>query len=107
MPFALMADESYILSQFYVGFGKLQAIDNHIDSALFYFRKAMDEAMLQRDLRNEYQVYLAEGQYLKNLTTDKKIILLDSALSIAKRTQYYEGISNAAEQLSSIYDEEK
>jgi hypothetical protein len=107
MPFALLANESYILSQFYVGFGKLHAIDNHIDSALFYFRKAMDQAMLQRDLRNEYQVYLAEAQYLKNLTPDRKIILLDSALSIATRTQYFEGISNAAEQLSLAYDEKK
>ncbi len=104
MPFALLSGESYILSQFYVGFGKLHAINNRIDSAKYYFQKAMYEAMLQRDLRNEYQVYLAEAQYLKKLTPDKKIILLDSALNIARRTEYYEGISNAAEQLSLVYD---
>jgi LytS/YehU family sensor histidine kinase len=31
---------------------------------------------------------------------------LDSALSIARYTQYYEGISNTAEQISIVYDEE-
>lgn len=105
MPFALLSGESYILSQFYVGFGKLHAINNRVDSAKFYFKKAMYQAMLQRDLRNEYQVYLAQAQYLKKLTPDKKIILLDSALNIARRTEYYEGISNAAEMLSSVYDD--
>ena len=105
MPYAILSGESYILSQFYVGFGKLHAIDNRIDSAMYYFKKAMDEAMLQKDLRNEYQVYLAEAQYLKNLNPNRKLVLLDSALNIAKRTQYYEGISKAAEQLSQVYDE--
>ncbi|MEP6926472.1 MAG: histidine kinase [Ginsengibacter sp.] len=107
MPFALMANESYIFSQFYLGFGKLHAIDNHTDSARYYFRKAMDYARLDGDLRNEYQVYLAESKYLKDLTLDSKLLLLDSALNLAKQTQYYEGISNAAEQLSLIYDEKK
>jgi hypothetical protein len=107
MPFAILANESYILSQYYLGFGKLYAIDNKVDSALIYFGKAMDEARLQNDLRNKYQVYLAEGQYLKNLSPDKKVVLLDSALNIAKSTQYYEGISNAAKQLSSVFDDKK
>lgn len=107
MPFARLAGESYILSQYYVGFGKLHAIANHLDSAGFYFRKAMEQAMLQRDLRNEYQVYLAEAQFLTHLTADRKIILLDSALTIARQTKYYEGISNAAEQLSLVYDDKK
>ena len=107
MPYALLANESYILSQYYLGFGKLYAIDNKVDSALIYFGKAMDEASLQNDLRNKYQVYLAEGQYLKNLSPDKKVVLLDSALNIARRTQYYEGISNAAKQLSSVFDDKK
>ncbi len=42
LPFALQVNESYILSQFYAGFGKLHAINNHTDSAMIYFRKAMD-----------------------------------------------------------------
>jgi hypothetical protein len=107
MPYALMANESYIFSQFYLGFGKLHAINNKTDSAIFYFKKAMDEAKLQNDLRDEHDVYLAEAQYLKNISTDKKVILLDSALNIAKRTAYLEGISNASQQLSAAYDEKR
>ena len=34
MPYALLANENYILSQFYLGFGKLHAIENKIDSAI-------------------------------------------------------------------------
>ena len=107
LPFALMADESYILSQYYLGFGKLQAINNNQDSALIYFEEAMAQAMLQQDLRNEYNVYLAEAQYLKNISSNKKIVLLDSALDIAKRTRFYEGVSKAAEQLSIVFAEKK
>ena len=107
MPFALLTNENYILSQFYLGFGKLNAIGNRIDSALFYFSQAMDQAMVQNDLRNKFQVYLAEAEYLAQLSSDRKLILLDSALNIAKRTKYSEGISKAAEQLSLVYEEKK
>ena len=105
MPFAILANESYIFSQYDLGFGKLQALDNNFDSAKYYFRKAIDEAKLQNDLRNEFSAYLAEAKYLKNLPPNKKLILLDSALSIAKNTQYFEGISNASEQISITYDQ--
>lgn len=104
MPYALLSDESYILSQYYAGFGKLQAIANNTDSAKFYFKKAMEEALKQKDLRNEFNVYLDEATYLTTLSSEKKLILLDSALNIAKRTQFFEGISKAAEQLSDVYD---
>jgi uncharacterized protein YneF (UPF0154 family) len=105
MPFAIRSNESYILSQFYLGFGKLQAIDNNPDSAGWYFREAINQARLQDDLRNQFQVYVAEVAYLKNTPPRKKITLLDSALRIAKQTIYIEGISDAAEQLSKAYDE--
>ena len=36
MPFALLANESYILSQYYLGFGKLYAIDHNVDSAYLF-----------------------------------------------------------------------
>ncbi len=65
------------------------------------------QAKSHGDLRNEYQVYIAEAQYLKNLTAERKLILLDSALRLARETKYYEGISNAAEQLSLVYDDKK
>ena len=47
----------------------------------------MSQAMVQNDLRNKFQVYLAEAEYLKTFTPDRKIVLLDSALSIAKQTE--------------------
>ncbi|MEP7230980.1 MAG: histidine kinase [Ginsengibacter sp.] len=107
MPYARLADENYILSQYYVGFGKINAIENKLDSALFYFNKAMSQAMVQNDLRNKYQVYLAEAQYLKKLSPDRRLVLLDSALNIARRTEYSEGISKAAEQMSIVYEEKR
>lgn len=107
MPYALIANDSYILSQYYLGFGKLHANDNNKDSAQYYFNLSMDQAKIQNDLRNEYQVYLAQSQYLKNIPFNTKITFLDSAYSIAKRTSYMEGIAKAAELLSSVYDEKK
>ena len=61
LPFAIKADESYLFSQFYVGFGKLYAIDNNNDSAIFYFNKAIAQAKIQNDLRNEFQAYIAQA----------------------------------------------
>lgn len=104
MPYALKSHDSYILSQFYVGFGKLHAIENDTDSANFYFKKALDQALLENDLRNKFQIYVAQVEYLKNLSPDNKILLLDSALAIAKSTKYYDGISNTAQLLSDVYD---
>ncbi len=105
MPYALAANESYIFSQYYLAFAKLKAVDNNSDSSKYYFNKAIAEAKLQKDLRNEFQAYLGEAQYLKNLLPEIKLNLLDSALNIAKKTQYYEGISNASEQISIVYDQ--
>ncbi len=107
MPYAILANENYILSQYFVGFGKINATENKIDSALFYFNKAMNQAMVQNDLRNKYQVYLAEAQYLKKLSPNRRLVLLDSALNIARRTEYSEGISKAAEQMSLVYEQKK
>ena len=78
MPFALKANDSYILSQFYLGFGKLQAIDNNKDSAAYYFTKAMEQSRLQSDLRNELQIYLAQVQYFPAIPAAKKIIVIRS-----------------------------
>ena len=105
MPFALKVKESYILSQFYLGFGKLHAIDHRADSAVFYFTRALYEAKLQSDLRNEYEVYLAQSQFLPNIAPSHELQLLDSALEIAKATGYLKGIADASQQLSSVYDQ--
>ncbi|MGH2565076.1 MAG: hypothetical protein ACRDE5_11215, partial [Ginsengibacter sp.] len=106
MPYALAANESYIYSQYYLGFAKLKAIENNLDSAKYYFTQAIEEAKMQNDIRNEFQAYLGEAQFLKNLPLKRKVSLLDSALTIAKNTQYYEGVSNTSEQLSITYDQQ-
>jgi len=105
MPYAILANENYIFSQYSVGFGKLYALANKVDSAKYYFRKAIDEAKVENGLRNQFSAYLAEAKYLKNLSSKKRLTLLDSALNIAKNTQYFEGISKASEQLSITYDQ--
>ena len=86
MPFALKGNESYILSQFNVGFGKLMAISHHPDSAEYYFSLALQQAKAQNDLKNEYQVYLAQAKYLTNISAEKKINMLYTAFNIAKKT---------------------
>ena len=107
MPFALLANENYILSQYYLGFAKMNSIENHQDSAIFFFDKAMNQARVQSDLRNQFQVYLAQSEYLSKMSPDDKLTMLDSALGIARRTRYNEGIAKAAEQLSLVYEEKK
>jgi hypothetical protein len=105
LPYALKANESYIYAQYYLGFGKLEAVAKNYDSARFYFDKSVKESGKQGDTRNKFMVYLAKGQYLNDLTPIKKIKSLDTALTIARNLRYYEGISNAAEQLSHMYDQ--
>jgi hypothetical protein len=107
MPYAILSGESYILSQYYLGFAKLHAINNETDLANLYFDKAMEEARIENDTRNEYFAFLGKAKYMKNLPTSYKLELLDSALLLARNTQYYIGISDAAEQLSLVYEEKK
>ncbi|MDE3212825.1 MAG: histidine kinase, partial [Bacteroidota bacterium] len=106
LPYANLSGESYILSMYYLGFGKIHAINNQVDSANYYFSRAFQEANLQNDLRNEFFVYQAEARYLKNIPLSKKVKLLNQALGIAKQTGYFEGISNTAKLLSDVYDEQ-
>jgi hypothetical protein len=103
-PFAIRSNEPYILSQYYLGYGKIQAIHRDTDSAEYYFSQAMQEADRGNNLRNKYQAYLAKAAYLPDLSSDKKIELLDSAYAIARRTNYLEGVAQAAEQLSDVYE---
>ncbi|MDP4129530.1 MAG: histidine kinase [Bacteroidota bacterium] len=104
MPFALLANENYIFSQVYLGYGKLHAIRNDKDSANLYFGKAIATARADHNLRNEYQVYLAKAKYLKYLTAHEKIVLLENALRLAGQTHFAEGMANAAQPLSLLYE---
>jgi Histidine kinase len=104
MPYALDTRENYILSSFYLGYGKLHAINNRNDSAIYYFDKAISTAQQKKDLRNEFQVYLAEVKYLKHIPEREKIARLNMAIKLAGQTKYAEGIAKSAEQLSNVYD---
>ena len=103
MPYAELSGDPSVLSLYYIGFGKYRATTGHSDSAEYYFAKAQNSAKEQHDLRNIYQALMARVQFL-NISDQKKIVLLDSALSIARQTGYKPGIAMAAEQLSAIYD---
>jgi hypothetical protein len=104
MPYALETNEEYILSQFYLGYGKLQALDNRNDSAIYYFDKAVASARKKGDLRNEFQVYLAEAKFLKHIPPREKIRLLYEAMALADKTHFEEGRAKDAGQLSSEYE---
>ncbi|MEO7310097.1 MAG: histidine kinase [Chitinophagaceae bacterium] len=104
LPFAQQAGENYLMSQYSVGFGKLQAVAGRYDSAKFYFTRALAEAKVENDLRNMYNVYLAEASFLKNISDSQKLKVLDSAMIIAGKTDYLKGVADVSEQLSLVYD---
>jgi len=105
MPFAIQTKENYVLSQFYAGYGKLQAINNQKDSANYYFNLAISSAREAGDIRNEYQAYLAEARFMKHIPEEEKAALLMHALKLAEQTHFAEGRAKALEQLSSVYDD--
>ena len=107
IPFAIKSGESYILSQFNAGFGKLHAINKNPDSATYYFSLALHQAQAENDLGNVYQVYMAQVKYLTSISPAKKINILDTAFSVAKKIVYLEGQANAALELSNLYDQLK
>ncbi|HEV2830675.1 MAG TPA: histidine kinase [Hanamia sp.] len=107
MPYALKSNDSYTLSLYYVGFGKYSAVHNQKDSAIYNFTKALELANQQGDLRNKYQIYIAKAEFLKEISPDDKLKLLQSAYNLAKQTGYIEGIGYSAELLSSFYDQKR
>ena len=104
MPFAMRTKETYILSLYNVGFGKLHAIDKNYDSAQHYFSLALQQSKTEHDLRNEFQVYIAQAKYLSNISPAKKITILGKALAISKQTAFLEGQASAALELSNMYE---
>ncbi len=107
MPYATKSNESYILSLYYLGFAKLNAVKNQKDSANYFFEKAMKIADEGDNSRNMYRVDIAKVEYLKNLSSKQKKGLLRNAYEIAEATSYKEGMMNSANLLSTLYDEEK
>jgi hypothetical protein len=107
ISYALTTNDSYIISMYYVGYGKLNAIDGREDSARYYFNKALEEARKQGDERNKYQAFVANVEYLNDIPVARKIILLDSAYSIASRIGFVAGVAHSAEMLSTVYEQLK
>ncbi len=107
MPYALLSNDSYVLSIFYLGFGKLHAVNGNHDSAFFFFNKAIEEARQQNDLRNVQQVFLAQAEYLPNISSGKKIALLDSALQLATQTSFMQGVADVSQKLASVWEEKR
>lgn len=105
MPYALLSNDSYVLALFYLGFGKLHAINGNADSAVIYFNKSIEQARQQNDLRNVQMAFLAQARYIKNMPLAKKTALLDSAFEIASTTGYMQGIADVTQELATVYEE--
>ncbi len=105
MPFALKTNESYILSQYYLGYGKQRAVQGRADSAKVYFNLAMDQAKRESDLRNQSNILAAQAEFEQALDPALKINLLVEALRIARQTEFMDGISSTSRQLSLVYDQ--
>lgn len=106
MPYAIRTNESYILSLYYLGFGKIQAVNNQLDSANYYFDKAMNTAHIGGDNRNMFRINIAKAQYIKQLSPKQRTSLVKKAYKIANATLYKEGMMESANLLSAIYDEQ-
>lgn len=104
MNFALLSGDSYIIALYYLGFGKIEAINGNMHGSSEFFDKAMVQASLEDDMRNKFLIYLARSTYLKGLNNKERLSYLDSAYDIALQTSYMEGIGQAAQLLSDNYD---
>ena len=105
LPYAILSRDSALIMQYYLGFGKLHAINNQADSALYYFNYAINESKRNDHPLNEYEGYMAQVHYIKNNGTNEKLSLLRKALRIASETKSLEKISNTAREMSFAYDE--
>ncbi len=104
LPYAKLSNESYILSQYFLDYGKLMAIEKKPDVARYYFDEAIKESLMETDLRNQAQAYIAEAKYLPDIAWNGKKQLLSHALQIAKKNENLEMVSDASQQLSMLYD---
>ena len=105
LPYAVLSRDSSLIMQYYLGFGKLYAINSQTDSALYYLNYAINESKRNDHPLNEYEGYMAQVHYLKNIGTNEKLSLLKKALRIASETKSLEKISNTAREMSFAYDE--
>ncbi|MEO6316298.1 MAG: histidine kinase [Chitinophagaceae bacterium] len=105
MNAAKLSKDSSLFPLFYLGFGTLHAVNKQIDSATFYFDKAIHDAKRNGDPANEYAGYVAKAAYLKNIHTDDRLQFLKKAMQLARQTYDLDWIAEAAHQLFIAYDE--
>ncbi|MEP6746150.1 MAG: histidine kinase [Bacteroidota bacterium] len=105
LPYAVLSEDSALIMQYYLGFGKLHAINDQTDSAQYYFNYAINESKRNDHPLNEYEGYMAQVHYLKNISASYKLPLLKKALQIARETKSLEKIANTAHEMSFAYDE--
>ena len=105
LPYAILSGDSSLIMQYYLGFGKLHALNNQTDSAMYYFNYAVNQSKRNGVPVNEYAGYIAEVKYLKNLKPAEKLALLKKAMRIARQTASLDRISETARQTSLVYDE--
>jgi Histidine kinase len=105
MKYAVISNDTSLILLFYLGYGKLHAVNSRKDSALFYFNKVIQEAKLSGDPVAEYEACIAKVQYLQDIKPDEKMMLLKKALQLARQTADLERLSETAHQLYLAYDE--
>lgn len=105
LPYAILSKDSSLIMQFYLGFGKLHAVNGRIDSALYYFNYAINESKRNGHPVNEYDGYISQVKYFQQLQPDEKRTLLTKAMQIAKETKSLDKVAATAHQLSSFYDQ--
>ena len=105
MEYAVLSKEDNIVAIYYLGYGILHAINNRSDSANYYFNMGMTISQQSNDLRNEFDIYIAESKYLRNIPARVKITWLSKAMRLAEESQFAEGRAKDAEQMSKVYDE--
>lgn len=103
-PFSVLSKDNNIIGLYEIGYGKITALSGDMKGAEVFFGKAMDLAVKENNQRNKFYVFLARGKYLK-YSGDKVLLSdLDSAYAIAKSLGYLNGIGQAAQLLSDLYD---
>lgn len=105
--YAVLSQDDNIICLYKIGYGKLAALDGDTLRAEKYLDEAMRLAVREKELRNEFYVYLAKAQYLKYPERQKRLQILDSAYQIARESDYLNGIGLTAQILSNFYDMEK
>lgn len=105
--YALITGETYVLTLFYIDYGKVESSQGNISQAKFYLDKAMAGAVADKGLGNMQKIYMAKAQYITDLPKALKKQYLDSAFLLATQLKNIKGIGQASKLLMDYYQAEK